>query len=137
MTNIATPLDCREVFTITEEETAAIQTGDIHRYLAILSADAAFLPPNTRAKTGEELRCWLADFLNGVEIRDVRYAHGETLIRDDLATHEYTCSWAAAPRSGGTPASMAFKGLHLLRRGPDGAWKISRNIWNAEPAGSE
>jgi ketosteroid isomerase-like protein len=59
------------------------------------------------------------------------------VIRDDLACHVYTCSWTATPKSGGQPASMCFKGMHVLRRQPGGRWKISRSIWNTDPTTSK
>jgi ketosteroid isomerase-like protein len=129
--------DCRQVFALTEEEAAAVEAGDIDRYLSLLSDDAVFLPQNVSTKTGEDLRQWLREFLDRVSIRYLEFAHGETVIRDDLACHEYTCRWTATPRSGGQPAVMSFKGLHVLRRQRNGSWKISRNIWNTNPTGED
>lgn len=125
--------DRHEVFAVTEEEVAAIEAGDIHRYLALLSDDAVFMPQNVANKTGDDLRQWLREFLDRVTIKYLQFAHGETVIRDDLACHAYTCNWTATPKSGGQPTLMCFKGIHVLRRQPGGQWKISRSIWNADP----
>lgn len=135
MTDTGPDRDRQQVFAATEEEVAAVEAGDIHRYLALLSDDAVFMPQNAAAKTGDDLRSWLRDFLDRVTIKYLQFAHGETVIRDDLACHAYTCTWTAAPKSGGPPARMSFKGLHVLRRQPDGSWKISRSIWNSDPSG--
>jgi len=126
-------LDGQRVFAVTEEETAAIEAGDIDRYLSLLSDDAVFMPQNASAKTGDELRQWLQDFLERTTIKYLEFSHGETLIRDDLACHAYTCSWAAAPKSGGQPTLVSFKGVHVLRRQQGGSWRISRSIWNTDP----
>ena len=125
--------DRQQVFAVTEEEVAAIEAGDVDRYLALLSDDAVFMPQNVATKTGDDLRQWLRDFLDRVTIKYLQFAHGETVIRDDLACHACTCSWTAAPKSGGQPALMCFKGMHVLRRQPGGSWKISRSIWNTDP----
>lgn len=125
--------DRQQVFAVTEAEAAAIQSGDINKYLSLLTENAVLLPQNVPTKTGPELRQWLQEFLERVSIEFLQFAHGETVIRDDLACHEYTCSWRATPKSGGQPAVFSFKGLHVLRRQPNGDWKISRNIWNTNP----
>lgn len=132
---IGTELDCdrRQVFAVTEAETTAIETASADTYFSILSDDAEFMPPNVAAKTGDDLRQWLREFLQRVTIEHIELAHGETIIREDLACHAYTCRWTATPKCGGPSASMAFKGMHVLRRQPGGSWKISRNIWNTDP----
>jgi len=126
--------DRRAVFAVSEEEKAAVEAGDIDRYLALLSGDAVFMPQNDTAKSGAELHQWLRDFLARVTIRYDEFAHGETVIRNGLACHAYTCRWTATPRTGGRPVSASFKGMHVLRKQTDGAWKISRSIWNTDPA---
>lgn len=133
MVEIESTLDCQEIFRITQEEVSAIEAGDIGKYLSVLSPDAVFMPQNVAAKSGDDLRNWLRDFLEQVSIKLQHFAHGETIIRDDFACHAYSCSWTAVPRSGGTATLMFFKGMHVLRRQPDGSWKIARNIWNTDP----
>jgi ketosteroid isomerase-like protein len=128
--------DRQHVFALTEAEATAIESGEADAYFSLLSEDAVFMPPNVASKTGEELRQWLRDFLERVTIKYVEFAHGETVIREDLACHAYTCRWTATPRSDGPPTSMAFKGMHVLRRQPGGSWKISRSIWNTDPPSS-
>ena len=134
MADVASELDRQQVFAVTEEEKAAIEAGDIHRFLSLLSDDAVFMPQNVHTKTGDELRAWLADFLERFTIKYHDFAHTETIIRGDLAYHAYTCSWTAVPKSGGQPTLMYFKGLHVLRKQPGGPWKISRSIWNTDPS---
>ena len=125
--------DRQQVFALTEAEVTAIEAGETDRYLSLLSDDAVFMPPNVATKTGDDLRQWLRDFLKRVTIKYVDFAHGDTLIREDLACHAYTCRWTATPKSGGPPTLMSFKGMHVLRRQPGGSWKISRSIWNTDP----
>jgi ketosteroid isomerase-like protein len=126
----------RQVMAAADEETMAIGSGDVERYFAILTEDAVFLPPNLMPLTGKELRQWLRDFLNQVAIEFLQSGHGETVVARDWAWHEYTCSWRATPKSGAPPAVLHFKGAHLIRRAPDGTWKLARNIWNLNPAPS-
>ena len=135
MTETDLDVDLQRVFAVTEEEAAAIESGDMEKYLSLLSADAVFLPQNVTTKTGSALRQWLREFLESMSIHFVTFAHSGTIIREDLACHEYTCCWRATPKLGGQPVQLSFKGMHVLRRQPDGLWKISRNIWNTNPTG--
>jgi ketosteroid isomerase-like protein len=134
MSNSGTDAERGKIFAVTEAETKAIEAGNLDAYLSLLTDDAVFFPQNDSAKSRDELRQWLRDFLQRVAIKYADFNHGETIVRDDLACHFYTCGWTAVARSGGQPARMAFKGMHILRRQPDGSWKISRSIWNTDPA---
>jgi len=134
MSGTASDLDYQQVIAVTEEEKAAIEAADTNKYLALLCDDAVFMPQNDSAKSGEELRRWLRDFLQRTTIRYVTFTHQETVIRGDLACHAYTCSWTAVPKSGGQAIPTSFKGLHILRKQPAGSWRIARSIWNTDPA---
>jgi ketosteroid isomerase-like protein len=125
--------DREQVFAVTEAEARAVESGDAETYFSLLSDDAVFMPPNVTTKTGDGLRQWMSDFLNRVTIKYEDFSHGETVVREDLACHAYTCRWTATPKSGGPPTPMAFKGIHVLRRQPGGSWKISQSIWNTDP----
>ena len=126
-------LDCLKVKQAADEEAAAIATADPDRYFAVLAEDAVFLAPNLMPLEGDELRDWLRDFLNTVHVEYIESAHGETAVAGDLAYHEYTCSWRVTPKPEGEAKVAHFKGLHIARRMPDGAWKLTRNMWNQNP----
>lgn len=126
--------EIQKVIAVADQEAAAMQSGDMKEYLTILSDDAVFMPPNTLAKQGEELRQWLREFVNSNRVEWPRFEHGETIVAGDLAFHEYVYTMKATPKAGGQPAVGYGKGLQVLRREADGAWKILRNIWNARPA---
>ena len=133
-THSTSNVDVQCVIAVTEVEALAMSSGEIDRYFAILADDAVFLPPSTTAKRGQELRLWLKDFLDHFGVQWLRFAHGETVVAGDLAYHEYEYSMMSTPRTGGEPAISHGKGLHVLRREPDGAWKVVRNVWNSVPA---
>ncbi len=107
--------------------------GDADRLAALLSEDAVLLAPNVLPKTGAELRRWLADFLQRVQVDWLSFVHEETGVRADLAYHVYSYTWRLTPTGPGEPTVASGKGLHILRRGADGTWRIAREIWNANP----
>lgn len=123
----------QQVIAVTDQEKAAMSSGDTDQYFAILAADAVFLPPSTTAKTGEALRAWLKDFLDHFEVEWLKCVDGETVVMGDCAYHDYAYRMKSTPKAGGEPVFGNGKGLHVLRREKDGSWKIVRNIWNATP----
>jgi ketosteroid isomerase-like protein len=134
MTNPTSEVDQRKVIAATDEEAAAIEGGDFIRYLAVLTDDALFMPPNSPAKAGEELRAWLRDFVDRYRVKYLKLTHDETVVEGDLAYHRFVYGWKVTPKAGGDTAVGHGKGMHILRRQADGAWKIAREIWNAIPA---
>ena len=133
MNRVSSENERQQVLAVADQEADAISRGDANLYFEILAQDAVFMPPNAMPKSDDDLRQWLRDFLADVKVEYLQSGHGQTLIAGDLAYHEYTCSWKVTPRSGGEPKTAHFKGVHLMRRFPDGSWKLSRNIWNLNP----
>lgn len=103
-------------------------------YFAVLTADAIFMPPNSVAKAGEQLRAWLGSFVRDFEVEWLSFASAELAVVEDLAYHTFTYTWRVTPRAGGEGKVSSGKGLHILRRQADGCWKISREIWNSVPS---
>jgi len=126
---------CRDsVLEAVGTERNAIESGDMDGYRAVLTDDAVFLPPNSHPKEGQELREWLRAFVDGFRAEWSSYVSTEVVESGDTAYHSFTYTWRLHPRAGGEPITASGKGVHLLRRGSDGAWRIAREIWNASPA---
>jgi ketosteroid isomerase-like protein len=115
------------------EERSAIATGDAGRYFAALADNALFLPPNTSAKTGAELRAWLGAFVHDFRAEWLSFVSSEVQVFGEAAYHVYSYRWRVTPVGGGNVTVASGKGLHILRRQPDGQWKIAREIWNSTP----
>ncbi len=121
------------VLSTLDREVQAIERADSLTYFSILADDAVFLPPNTKPKSGDELRSWLHEFLASTRVEYLKNARVETTIEGSFAYSLFACSWRATRRSGGDPRVMHFQGLHILRREGGGSWKIAREIWNTCP----
>jgi ketosteroid isomerase-like protein len=120
-----------QVVALSQREVDACAAGDIDLYRAILADDAIYMPPNTPPKAGAELRRWLGDFVENFTIEWLDFVHGETVVAEDLAFHDYAYRWKVTPKAGGQPVLGQGKGIHIARRQPGGSWKLVRNIWNA------
>jgi hypothetical protein len=62
--------------------------------------------------------------------RTVSYASTDLVVLDGYGYHGYRYTWELAPRRGGAPAVAQGEGIHILRRQPDGSWRIAREMWN-------
>jgi ketosteroid isomerase-like protein len=117
-----------------EREKAAVTAGNWADYLAVLTDDAVFMPPNSLSKSGEELRTWLSSFVQGFQVEWLSFATTDLEVVQDLAYHTFTYTWRVTPHAGGEGKVSSGKGLHVLRRQADGPWKIAREIWNSVPS---
>jgi ketosteroid isomerase-like protein len=126
-------MNTEHVLTPIEQEREAVVTGDVRRYHAALTDDAIFLPPNTPAKTGAELRSWLGAFVEGFRVEWLSFVSSEVEVLGDVAYHTYEYRWRVMPVAGGETTVGSGKGLHILRKQADGSWKIAREIWNSSP----
>ena len=124
--------EVERVDAVVDGEAGAIAADDIGRYLALLTEDAVFLPPGA-TKEGADLRRWLAEFLRDWRVDWLDYTHDETAVEGDLSYHRFSYSWRLTSKTSGEKYVDHGKGLHVLRRGADGGWRIAREIWNARP----
>ncbi len=118
------------VLEVVERERAAVAAGDLEAYSSVLAVGAAFMPPNDRTKSGEDLRRWLGGFLKDFRVEWLGFESTEVRAAEDLAYHGFTYTWRVTARSGGEGKVSSGKGLHILRREEDGRWRIWREIWN-------
>ena len=129
--------EVREVQTVVGQEVGAAATGDLSSYLAILTDDAIYYPPNLAPQSGPELQRFLNEFLESFQVEWLKFMNEETVVSGDLAYNVYSYSWRVTPRAGGEPVASQGKGLQVLRRSDDGQWKMARNIWNSTQSPTE
>ncbi len=123
----------KQVESVIDAEVATTANDDIDSYLALLTEDALFLPPGLPSIGGAELQAWLSEFLGQWRVEWLGFHHNETEVGADLAFHRFSYSWRLEPKSGGELRVSHGKGLHILRHGSDGGWKIARRVWNNRP----
>ena len=82
-------VDLKAVLEPVDRERSAVALGDIDEYFAALTDDAQFMPPNSVAKGGEELRGWLAEFVRDFRVEWLAFSTAEAFGVADLAYHAF------------------------------------------------
>ena len=53
-----------------------------------------------------------------------RYTSSEVSVSGDWAVDRYTATLTATPKAGGSATEEKIKGVHIMKRQPDGTWKV-------------
>lgn len=112
---------------------AAFNGGDGAAVAAHYTEDAALLPPGEARVDG---RAAIAAFWQGLidgGITDLTLKAVEVEERGDLAT-EVGAFTLAVPGEGEQKTTVAGKYIVVWMKDGDGAWRLHRDIWNANPA---
>jgi ketosteroid isomerase-like protein len=125
--------ELQAVLEVAKREPQAMSAGDVEGHLSLLADSAIYMPPAGPAKEGKELRDWLADFDRSSSIEWLSYTHGPTQVSGDLAFHDYAYEWRVTVKADGKTVTGRGKGIQIFTKSAGGAWKLLRNIWNANP----
>jgi uncharacterized protein (TIGR02246 family) len=118
-----------------DEYIAALNAGDLDRWLKWVTDDIVWLPPDGPPVKGKAaVRAFVKKNFFGEMRYDEKYSIDELEVYGGFA---YTlCSiWGhVTPKAGGE--KMAFRGTvtSTWRRGPDGAWRVARNMATIDAA---
>lgn len=129
---VDTRADVAAINAVREREVALASTGDTDSLLAVYASDVHWMPPNEPAAHGEEAlkKSWDA-MLRQVTL-NVRYTGSEVSVSGDWAVDRYTGVITATPKAGGNPIEEQIKGVHIMKRQPDGTWRIAQDVWNSD-----
>lgn len=124
----------RSTFT---EYVAAGESGDVERFLSFFADDAVIMPPGQAIIHGREaLAAFARPFFSQFTIRQV-FSLDLVRVADDWAVATYTYVETLTPTAGGPAVEERGKGISVLRRGADGAWRFTHAIWNQTAAAAE
>lgn len=113
---------------------AGINSNNLDAFLATISDDAVFLPPNSEPISGKPaVGEWVKGYLAAYETKWVKTSK-EFVVRDDLAYEWYSYTSTDTPKVGGAAAGTPVvtdtgNGINIYRRGPDGVWRVARDAW--------
>ncbi len=126
-----------------QKDIAAAKVNDVDTLATLWTDDAVALPPGEQPVIGiDAIRAWLNKGrmdTDKVEITEYAMDFKEVHVAGNEAYEWARTSITMKPK--GAPAGMRASGnlMRVLRRQPDGSWKVARAIWNMEkpsPAGA-
>jgi len=105
-------------------------------YVAVLAEDAVWMPPNSPPVVGKAaIRSWALDFYARYAL-DVDSLPMDALeVGRDLAARHFRSVGTYIPSDAGEPIPYDQKYVDVLRREPDGSWKIILHMWSSNSAG--
>ena len=124
-----------------QRDAAAAKIGDMQTLMELWTVDGVALPPGEPPVKGiEAIRAWLgksADDRQKFEITSYVMDFQEVKLFGDDAVEWARTSITVKPK--GAPSGMHASGnlMRVLKRQPDGTWKVARAIWNMEKPAPE
>jgi uncharacterized protein (TIGR02246 family) len=111
---------------------AAQNAGDAAALTALFTDDAVLMPANAPAASGNEaIQAHFQTLLDQVT-SELVVSQEEVEVAGDWAFSRGTHTVKLTPKAGGETMEDTGKYLNILKRQPDGSWKIARHIWNSD-----
>ncbi|MGQ0733890.1 MAG: YybH family protein [Acidobacteriota bacterium] len=127
-----TQADVSAINAVREREIALVGSGDVDKLLTVYTSDIVMMPPNEPAVVGQEaVRRW-ADAMFGQITMSGSYSSADVSVSGDWAFDRYTGVLRVTPKAGGATIEERIKGIHIMKRQPDGTWLIAQDIWNTD-----
>jgi len=131
-----TEKDVAAINAVQDREIATVAAASADSLLAVVANDAEYMPPDEPAVRGHDaLKKWAENMFSQGSFSG-RYTSSDVTVSGDLAVARYVGELTMTPKAGGAPVTERLKGIHVMKRQPDGSWKIAQDVWNSDaPAG--
>ena len=128
--------DLKAIERLHQRDMAAAKAGDYRTLRSLFTDNAVSMPPGSPwLRGGDELDRQFADMEQS--LRDVEILEYVQEFEEVVVLGEYAFEWGIAYGSmrvaGGEPESSCYKMMRILKKQPDGEWKVHRTIWNLNP----
>lgn len=111
---------------------AAFSAGDAAAFSVLFTDDAVMMPPDRQALTGKEGIRWGLRVAFGLISANVAGGSLEVEIAGDWAYARRTYAVTLTAKTGGEKMEVVANWLDILKRQPDGSWKIHREMVNSD-----
>jgi uncharacterized protein (TIGR02246 family) len=116
---------------VNQEFAAAIRAQDASKVGELYTEDALLMPPNESPLRGRAaVVAYFAGLLKGGKV-DLALKSGSARLDGSLGYDAGQYRFELAP-AGGTPVHDEGKYLVVLRKGPDGRWRMAVDTWNSD-----
>ena len=118
--------DEQQILALIDAWIEATHTGDLIAQMNLMTEDVAFLTAGSIPMRREEYAARFRSMIGQVSLR-IRSNPQEITITGDIAILWNLLEVSITPLEGGTTIKRAGNTLTVLRRGPDGQWRIWRD----------
>lgn len=120
---------------IWRDYSATLEAGDLEGWLALWTEDGVQMPPGEPPVVGkDQIRARNQAALDAYDF-EMSITNREVRVADDWAYSRGVYEATLTPRAGGDPVPIDGKFMTILRRQPDGSWRIHRDIFNSNVGG--
>ncbi len=110
----------------------AMKANDAQALGRLVTEDAVLMPPNQPVVVGRAAVVdWFAGVVRQARTTGVGVPQREVIVAGDWAIERGSFTWKVAPTAGGAPIEDRGNFLAIYQRQTDGAWRVTRNIWNS------
>ncbi|MGD8866816.1 MAG: DUF4440 domain-containing protein [Gemmatimonadales bacterium] len=113
---------------------AAVNNGDLGAWASFIADDAVVMPPDEHPISGMGRLRPLYETVFRTYAFDFRPDVNEVVVAGDLAVVRAFFEETVTPKGEGEPLALSGSWLAVLKKQPDGTWKMWRNMWGAIPA---
>jgi uncharacterized protein (TIGR02246 family) len=122
---------------IWKQYASSFSSGDIERWLSLWTDDGVQMPPDSPPVVGkEQIRARNKAVLDRFTF-DMSISNEEVTAAGDWAFSRGVYKATLTPKGGGKTILVDGKYMTILRRQPDGSWKIHRDIFNSNAPPNE
>ena len=115
-----------------DRELAMAATGNADSMATVVTSDAELMPPNEPAVHGlDAVKKWAETMFSQASVSG-RYTSSDVTVSGDLAVARFAGELTITQKAGGAPITERIKGIHVMKRQPDGSWKIAQDVWNSD-----
>ncbi len=130
--------DVRQIQALHDADARASKAGDFLTLKSLFTADAVVMPPGKNFSRGKQQRDEAmqeaATAMSGWEVIEYNENFEELEILGETEIEWGTVSGVMRAKSPpGAVVTTSYKVMRVLKRQPDGSWKIHRTIWNDGP----
>ena len=127
-----TEKDVAAINAVQDRELAMAATSSADSLASVGTNDAVLMPPDEPAVHGvDAMKKWAETMFSQASLSG-RYTSSDVTVSGDLAVARYTGELTMTPKAGGAPVTERIKGIHVMKRQPDGSWKITQDVWNSD-----
>ena len=109
----------------------AYKARDWDTFSSYFTDDGIWMPPGEAPLHGKDAWWeWAQPWWDELTVVQINVTSEEIVVIDDWAFERHIETQVTTFGADGEPEESHFKGVWILRQQEDGAWKISRYIWN-------